>query len=149
MKCGNCNSEFTKKSKIHKYCSNNCRKKYYFEKYHEFNKDNKKVIECYKCGKNFETHIKNKKFCSNKCKLRANNHKIRERVWVRNNYKNILKNLPRLCKCGIEANEVHHKTYNIPIRKISKRNIMYEEAIKEYCKYLTHLCTECHRKIHK
>ncbi len=148
-KCEICRLKFRKMCFSHILCSDKCRKEKYHIKYETLKKSKLLIISCYNCGTTFETTIKNKKFCSLNCKLKANNHKIRERQWVGVNIKEIRKILPQLCKCGMEANEIHHKTYKIPIRKVNKENPKYYEAIIKYCKYLDSLCTWCHRDLHK
>lgn len=115
-------------------------------------------ISCRRCYKVFMGML-SQKFCSSRCKLQFNEKKFRERAFVTKHQRNIYKILGDTCaKCSREADEIHHKTYHIPVRKIShnksrKHNEHSLEAVynmlKEYCKYLMALCFRCHQKIHK
>lgn len=113
-------------------------------------------INCKRCGKVFvDTPLR--KFCSFRCKSQFNEKKFRERAFVAKHRKEIWEILPNKCeRCPKEANEIHHRTYNIPVRKINydKRkkynNVTLEDVhnmLKEYCKYLEPLCSDCHQKI--
>ena len=115
-------------------------------------------ITCNKCDKMF-LGMASQKFCSSICKLQFNERKFRERSFVKKHRDEIGEILGDSCaKCPREADQVHHKTYYIPIRKInyiksSKHNKVTPEDVhnmlKEYCKYLMPLCSGCHQKIHK
>lgn len=113
-------------------------------------------INCKRCGKVF-IDTPTRKFCSFKCKSQFNEKKFRERAFMAKHREEIWKILGYVCfKCGGEANELHHQTYNIPVRKInySKRRkynkVTLEDVnkmLKEYCQYLTPLCSTCHHRI--
>ncbi len=113
-------------------------------------------IKCKKCNKNF-LGISTQQFCSNKCRSQFNEKKFRERAFTAKYRKELWELLPKRCCCGKEANEIHHKTYNIPIRKIDydkrkKDNKLAIEnlnkMLKEYCQYLVPLCSSCHTRLH-
>ena len=145
--CDYCKNKFRKKSFLHSFCSSECR-----YKHHKSKKDplNLLVKNCLVCNKEFKTYLKIKKFCSKNCKNIYNMKKIRERTWAITNSKEIWAILDSKCsKCSKKANEIHHKTYKIPIRKVSKKNKGFEKMLKEYCKYLLPFCSSCHREHHK
>ena len=145
--CDYCKNKFRKKSFVHSFCSSKCRYRYHQRRKNPFCS---LVKNCLVCNKEFKTYLKIKKFCSKNCKNIYNMKKIRERQWTGTHLKEIWTILGTKCSnCPKEANEIHHKTYNIPIRKVSKKNKGFEEMLKEYCKYLQPFCGSCHRKYHK
>lgn len=151
--CKFCGLPFKKTTPPQVFCSVNCKKSYSY-----YTPKEKIKKTCPKCGKEFFAQP-NQKFCSFKCKLQFNEKKFRERTFVAKQREEIWKILPKNCKnCGKEANEIHHKTYNIPIRKINyNKSKKYNKVtlkdvqnmLKEYCKYLEPLCSNCHKNIHK
>ena len=115
-------------------------------------------ISCLRCQEMF-MGMSTQKFCSSRCKLQFNERKFRERTFVAKHRDEIGRILGNSClRCPQEANEVHHKTYLIPVRKInrnkSKKHNRHSiedvrNMLKRYCKYLMPLCSDCHRKIHR
>ena len=110
---------------------------------------------CKRCRKVF-VDMPTKKFCSFKCKSQFNEKKIRERDFVAKYRIEIWRIISNKCDiCGMEANEINHLKYNIPVRKIyvdrrKKYKVSQEKIdrmLREYCKYLQPLCSKCHNKI--
>jgi len=151
--CKICGKPFKKTTPNKVFCSIDCRKLYPYIP----PKEKVKKI-CPKCGKEFFAQS-NHKFCSFKCKLQFNEKKLRERKFVKCNILKIREILGKKCEeCGGIANEIHHKTYDIPIRKINYdkrkkyKNVTEEDfnrMLLRYCEYLSHFCSNCHKKIHK
>ena len=121
-------------------------------------KKGKNLIErhCKKCNERFETHLKNKIFCNEKCRRNFKTKKSRERYWTSHYSKEIWEILNKNCKCGNKANEIHHITYNIPVKKVCKHprkkptNLdKFYKSLKEYCEFLEPMCSKCHKEFHK
>ncbi len=105
-------------------------------------------IICLKCLKVF-IGTKERKYCSSKCRFQFNEKKLRERFFVFHRRQKIDKILGEICfDCGKEANEIHHKRYDIPVRKTNLKNKNFDKMLTEYCKYLLPLCSKCHKQIH-
>ena len=81
-----------------------------------------------------------------------------ERRFVLENKFKLREILGKKCSnCNSNANEIHHITYNIPIKKIKydKRKTHNSYTLEEveimlikYSKYLLYLCSKCHKEFH-
>ena len=77
-----------------------------------------------------------------------NKEKQRERRYVSTHREEIFNIIGDKCiKCGKEAKEIDHLKYNFPKRKQSPTKEEVKIYLKEYCKFLRPLCSNCHRTL--
>ena len=149
--CKRCGEKFRMNAGNHCFCSSECRiktnlklrKSYYVPK-------TERLFICNECDISFVS-VAPRVYCSNKCRNICVSRKKLEREYVVANMLELRKILPKFCeRCLLKkANDVHHKTYKIPVKKLKKWEDLYMDSIKEYLKYIQHLCRRCHKKITK
>lgn len=76
MNCIVCNSEFTQKNKLHKFCNKICKTKYETES--KSKKPKTKICKC--CNKEFKPYTSLDKYCSANCRI-ENMKSKRSRRW--------------------------------------------------------------------
>ena len=77
--CEVCETEFTRKSRLHLYCSDECRKlvkKQTYEKNYISNIKKKHSLQCDVCGNRFEAMHKSAKYCSDICRNKRQKEKL-------------------------------------------------------------------------
>ena len=141
--CKKCKKRFKQNSPRHYFCSKECRDLFNHPK-------KKRILNCLKCKKRFKTFNRYQKYCSEKCKNIEKTKRIRERRFTIQNSKEIWEILGKRClDCEKVANEFHHKTYNIKIKKIRRSKPKeFHKMLVKYCKFLEPLCFSCHQKEH-
>jgi hypothetical protein len=77
IKCLYCEEEFIPKSKINKWCCNECHYKYLRERY--IKKTKHDIRKCKRCGKEFVSNNNNQLYCSKEC----------NKLFFKNRYKQI------------------------------------------------------------
>jgi hypothetical protein len=134
MKCVICETDFTQKTRVHKYCSKKCKGK------GENNLKSKKPIEknCKHCAMNFKPYTSLDKFCSPNCRI-ENMKSTRSKRW---NEESTLKrhgiNNPAFTTGmfvrGNKRSEIGIKQY------LRTRNLMREQMVLEYGYLFCEIC---------